>query len=124
MSHCCGATRPLSLSSPSQPCGLLGHAVRYGRWRRTPTGAVTAPARAYDDEKSRLGGGVEVQPGVDATVELILSVRREDTFGPVVTVRLGGVMADLLGDRAFGLLPLTDREAASMLRSLPVAPLL
>ena len=49
---------------------------------------------------------------------------REGTFGPIAMVGLGGVFTDLLGDRSFGLLPLTDRYAAFMFRSLRAAPLL
>ena len=39
-------------------------------------------------------------------------------------VGLGGVWTDVLADRAFGLLPLTDLEAAALLRSLRCHPLL
>ena len=55
---------------------------------------------------------------------LVVGVTREDTFGPVATVGLGGVLPDLLGDRAFRLLPLTDRDATEMLLGLRAAPLL
>jgi acyl-CoA synthetase (NDP forming) len=37
---------------------------------------------------------------------------------------LGGVQTDLLGDRTFRALPLTDRDAAAMWRELHAAPLL
>jgi acyl-CoA synthetase (NDP forming) len=37
---------------------------------------------------------------------------------------LGGVYTDLLGDRAFRLVPVTDLDAARMWRSLRAAPLL
>jgi acyl-CoA synthetase (NDP forming) len=79
---------------------------------------------AYHDMTTRLGGGVVIQPTVEATVELVVGVTHEGTFGPVAMVGLGGVFTDLLGDRTFGLLPLTDRDAARMLRSLRAAPLL
>jgi acyl-CoA synthetase (NDP forming) len=37
---------------------------------------------------------------------------------------LGGVQTDLLGDRTFRSVPLTDRDAAAMWRELRAAPLL
>jgi acyl-CoA synthetase (NDP forming) len=88
---------------------------------------LTDPAsvrEAYDDMTSRLGGGVVVQPTVEATVELVVGVTREGTFGSIAMVGLGGVFTELLEDRSFGLLPLTDRDATRMLRSLRAAPLL
>jgi acyl-CoA synthetase (NDP forming)/GNAT superfamily N-acetyltransferase len=85
---------------------------------------AAAVREAYHDMTSRLGGGVVIQPTVEATVELVAGVTREGTFGPIAMVGLGGVFTDLLGDRSFGLLPLTDRDAARMLRSLRAAPLL
>jgi acyl-CoA synthetase (NDP forming)/GNAT superfamily N-acetyltransferase len=84
----------------------------------------SAVGNAFDDVTSRLGGGALVQPTATASVELVVGVTREDTFGPVAMVGLGGVLTDLLGDHAFGLLPLTDRDAAALLRSLRAAPLL
>ena len=83
-----------------------------------------AVGEAYDEMTDRLGGGVLVQPMVAAGAEIVVGVTREDTFGPVGMVGLGGVFTDLLGDRAFGLLPLSDLEAAALIRTLRAAPLL
>ena len=65
---------------------------------------------------------VLVQPMVAGTVELVAGVVHDRLFGSLVMVGLGGVHTDLLGDRAFRLVPMTDRDAGRMWRSLRSAP--
>src|SRR5664279_4939823 len=45
-------------------------------------------------------------------------------FGPLVVFGLGGVFTDLLDDRALRLVPLTDLDAADLVRGVRAAPLL
>ena len=45
-------------------------------------------------------------------------------FGPMVSFGLGGVVSDLLGDRSYGVPPLTDSDLYSMVRSVRAAPML
>jgi acyl-CoA synthetase (NDP forming) len=45
-------------------------------------------------------------------------------FGPLVVFGLGGVATDVLGDRSVRLTPLTDVDAAELVRSVRSAPLL
>ncbi len=69
--------------------------------------------------------GVLVEPMVtDPGIELILGARKDPTFGAVMVVGMGGVTAELIGDRALGLPPLTERLARRMLESLRSWPLL
>jgi acyl-CoA synthetase (NDP forming) len=52
-------------------------------------------------------------------------VTMEDpSFGAVVSFGLSDVTAALLDDRAYGLAPLTDAEAAELVRAIRTAPLL
>ncbi|CAM3103787.1 GNAT family N-acetyltransferase [Saccharomonospora xinjiangensis] len=67
-------------------------------------------------------GGVFVQPMAQRGRELLVGVSHDPTFGPLVTVGLGGVDTDLIADRAFRLLPLTDRDAMDALAELRSAP--
>jgi acyl-CoA synthetase (NDP forming)/GNAT superfamily N-acetyltransferase len=67
--------------------------------------------------------GVALQPMVPTGVELVVGVAHDALFGSLVMVGLGGVHTDLLGDRAFRALPLTDQDAAAMWRELRAAPL-
>ncbi|WP_223280731.1 acetate--CoA ligase family protein [Streptomyces antnestii] len=56
--------------------------------------------------------------------ELIVGVRRDPSFGPVVMVGVGGVTAELLADTALALAPLTPARARALLMGLRHAPLL
>src|SRR4029079_8614430 len=49
-------------------------------------------------------------------IELIVGARRDASFGAVVLVGLGGVLAEALDDVIVGLAPLERDEAIAMLR--------
>ena len=70
--------------------------------------------------------GVTLQPMIDRTdcVELIVGIKRDPTFGPVVMVGFGGVAAELYADRVVELLPIGSKRAESMLKRLKCWPLL
>jgi acyl-CoA synthetase (NDP forming)/RimJ/RimL family protein N-acetyltransferase len=83
--------------------------------------------RAFSDMRSRLGTAMQraiVQPMAAASVETVVGVVHDPSFGPLVMFGLGGVATDLLGDRAFRILPLTDLDAAQLVGSLRSARLL
>jgi acyl-CoA synthetase (NDP forming) len=82
--------------------------------------AYLAIARALEESEPQVGLQRMVQTGV----ELVVGVAHDPLFGSLVMVGLGGVQTDLLGDRTFRALPLTDRDAAAMWRELHAAPLL
>ena len=84
--------------------------------------AVTRRARAACPD-ARLDG-VLVSPMVAGGVEMILGVRRDPAFGPVVMCGLGGVFVETLRDVAFRAAPFDDAEAHRMLRELRGYPLL
>ena len=56
--------------------------------------------------------------------ELILGIKRDPTFGPVVLLGLGGVTAEALGDVSLRLAPVDDLEAGQMMDQLRGAALL
>jgi acetyltransferase len=70
--------------------------------------------------------GVTVQKMVTAVhgVELILGMKSDPVFGPVIMVGFGGIAAELFQDRALELPPLNERLARRMLESLRSWPLL
>ncbi|NUR70000.1 MAG: GNAT family N-acetyltransferase [Hamadaea sp.] len=82
--------------------------------------------RAYQDLEGLFGTGVEIfvqpmtAPGIPCVVELV----DDPAFGPVVGFGLGGVVADLVGDRAWRAAPLTDRDAFDLVRTPRAADLL
>ena len=82
---------------------------------------------AYQTMESRLGpqmGGAVIQPMAAPGVEAIVGLASDPEFGPVVMVGLGGVLTDLLRDRAFAVPPLGPGVADAMVASLRAAPLL
>ena len=82
--------------------------------------AYLAIADALDETEPQ----VAVQQMVRTDVELVVGVAHDSKFGSLVMVGLGGVHTDLLGDRTFRSLPVTDLDAAGMWRELRAAPLL
>ncbi len=86
-----------------------------------------AVRKAFETMESRLGaqlGGAVIQPMAPWGVEAIIGLASDPDFGPVVMAGLGGVMTDLLGDRAFAVPPLEPGVADAMVASLRAAPLL
>lgn len=82
---------------------------------------------AYQAMQARLGaqmGGAVIQPMASPGVEAIVGLAVDPEFGPVVMVGLGGIMTDLLQDRAFAVPPLEPGAADAMVASLRAAPLL
>jgi acyl-CoA synthetase (NDP forming) len=49
-------------------------------------------------------------------VEVLAGVTTDPVFGPLVAFGSGGVLVELVDDVVFRVLPLTDREAAAMIR--------
>jgi acetate---CoA ligase (ADP-forming) len=65
-----------------------------------------------------------VSKRVPAGVELALGLVRDPDLGPLVVVGAGGVLVELIADRAIALPPLTAETAAGLLTSLKVTRLL
>jgi acetyltransferase len=76
-------------------------------------GALRLAVRSIE---ARLGPGpLLVQEEVHRGLELLVGGRRDPSFGPVVLVGLGGVLAELLRDVSIGLAPLAHADARAML---------
>lgn len=84
-------------------------------------------ARAYEAMAARLGddmAGAVVQPMVSGGVELIVGVVQDPSFGPLVMLGTGGTAVEVIEDRAFRILPLTDLDARELIGSIRGARLL
>jgi acetyl coenzyme A synthetase (ADP forming)-like protein len=68
--------------------------------------------------------GFVVQPMIATGVEMLVGVVHDQLFGPIVACAAGGTQAELLRDVAVRITPLTDVDAAQMVRSLATFPLL
>jgi acetate---CoA ligase (ADP-forming) len=62
--------------------------------------------------------GVNVQTMVPPGTELVLGIKRDAQFGPLLVIGLGGLMVELLRDVATSLVPVPPRQAKRMLESL------
>ncbi|MFD4599885.1 GNAT family N-acetyltransferase [Streptomyces sp. NPDC058464] len=84
--------------------------------------------RAYDELSELYGTPEELRPvvqrmaprGVDTVVRAVI----DPAAGAVVSFGLAGAASQLLGDMAHRLVPVTDRDATSLVRSIRTAPLL
>jgi acyl-CoA synthetase (NDP forming) len=83
---------------------------------------VLGNARRYAPDARILG--VLVQPMAPPGREVILGIKRDATFGPMLMVGLGGVQVEVFKDVALAPLPLSEGDAREMLGRLKGAPLL
>ena len=94
---------------------------------RLGLGSPDDVAKAYEDMRATIGQamtGALVEPMVEAGVEVIVGVVHDEPFGPLVMFGLGGTTAELVQDRSFRALPLTDLDVGELVRSLRTSPLL
>jgi acetyl-CoA synthetase (ADP-forming) len=68
--------------------------------------------------------GLLVEAMAPAGKELLLGGVRDEQFGPLVMVGLGGIYVEIFADTAARLAPVSSAEALGMLDELRVAPLL
>jgi acyl-CoA synthetase (NDP forming)/GNAT superfamily N-acetyltransferase len=136
---------------PESAARALGHAVRYHAWRerqqaRVPElpGVRQADARALVAKFLAVAPDGGWLPPADVTdllacyeipldtgneqqpdgVAVDIGVVQEPMFGPLVVFGLSGIAADVFGDRAARLTPLTDADAADLIRGVSAAPAL
>jgi acyl-CoA synthetase (NDP forming) len=79
---------------------------------------------AYQDLAERLGRRVLVCETIPAGPELSLGLARDHELGPLLVVGAGGVLVELLADRAVALPPVSTGQAHRMLATLRVSRLL
>lgn len=62
--------------------------------------------------------GVSVQKMAAPGVELIIGMSKDPQFGPVIMFGLGGILVEVLKDVSFRLVPLSNLDAAEMVREV------
>ena len=83
---------------------------------RSAFAQLIANARQYKPD-ARIKG-VLVQKMAAGEVELVIGLKRDPVFGPVVMVGLGGVLIEVFKDVVFRAAPVTEGEALRMLDEL------
>jgi acyl-CoA synthetase (NDP forming) len=79
---------------------------------------------AYADLAARLGPEVLVAALAPAGVEIGLGAVVDDAFGPIVVVSAGGVLIEILEDKAAALAPISPNEAKELFGATKVSKLL
>ena len=141
-----GDERLPSYRFPESAARALARATVYAAWRGRPLGQFPVfeglePRRARQvcraatqAGREELTGseradvlrafgvpfGSETAPGTDLEV----TVASHPLFGPVLALSLGGLYGEVLNDKSTRVIPLTDRDAAEMVRDLKSFPLL
>ncbi len=131
---------------PESAAAALGRLAEYARWRAAPAGVVREFADVDNDRaqsliRSRPPGwldpvdvrtllgsfgipvsreGADVGSGRDT----VLTVTHDELFGPVISFGVAGDYIELFGDVARRITPLSDRDAADLVRSVRAYPLL
>jgi acyl-CoA synthetase (NDP forming) len=68
-----------------------------------------------EEAAARIGGPVLVQPMISGGAELLAGVVQDPLFGPLVAFGPGGVFAELIGEAAFRIAPLTDQDVEELI---------
>ena len=56
--------------------------------------------------------------------EVVLGMKRDNSFGPVIMAGLGGIFVEIIKDISFGVCPLSRKEALEVLKRLKIYPIL
>src|SRR5256886_5458532 len=109
-----------SYSYPESAARALAAMHRYARYREREEGEL----RTFSVDRGVALDGFLVQEFVTGGMEVILGMTRDKVYGPCLVFGLGGIYVEYLKDVAFGLPPLTDRDAMRMIESIRTYPLL
>ncbi len=77
-----------------------------------------AVRRAFDEIKQDGMEGIIVQSMIRRGVEVMIGVTEDVSFGPLIAFGLGGIHVEILADVCFRVTPLTDQDAAEMVRGI------
>ena len=92
---------------------------------RLDLGSEGSVRRAYDDLRQvSHEDDVYVQRMAPKGLSCVIGLQDDPSFGTLVSFGLSGLISTLLGDRAYRAVPLTDVDAATLLREPRTAPLL
>jgi acyl-CoA synthetase (NDP forming) len=101
----------------------IAHKSDVGGVRLGLAGPAEAGA-AYDDLARRLGPRVVVCETAAPGTELALGIVRDPALGPLLVIGVGGVLVEIMAERAVLLAPVTRSAAMAALARLRIAPVL
>jgi acyl-CoA synthetase (NDP forming) len=131
---------------PESAAVALGRVAEYARWRSAPAGVVrdlpgidrsraeallrnSPPGSLEPAQVTALLDCFGIRSAADAAEiaegrDTVISVSHDPVFGPVISFGIAGEYIDLFGDVARRITPLSDRDAAELVRSVRAFPLL
>ncbi len=131
---------------PESAAVALGRLAEYARWRATPAGLVRELPGIHRDsaeelvranpagwlppaEVAALLGCFGIRCALDGSErpagrDTVVTVSHDPVFGPVVTFGVSGDYIELFDDVTHRITPLSDRDAADLVRSVRAFPLL
>jgi acyl-CoA synthetase (NDP forming) len=101
----------------------IAHKSDVGGVRLGLAGPAEAGA-AYDDLARRLGPRVVVCETAAPGIELALGIVRDPALGPLLVISAGGVLVEIMAERAVLLAPVTRSAGMAALARLRIAPAL
>ena len=101
----------------------IAHKSDVGGVRLGLAGPAEAGA-AYDDLARRLGPRVVVCETAAPGTELALGIVRDPALGPLLVISAGGVLVEIMAERAVLLAPVTRSAGMAALNRLRIAPVL
>ncbi len=116
----------LKIESPDLPhktdVGGVKLGLRDDAEVRSAFDAVVDNARAHAPEARIVGALVQAMSAPQT--ELVLGLRRDPSFGPMVMVGMGGILLEVMKDVVFGMPPLQREDALEMIGRLRGAKVL
>lgn len=89
---------------------------------RAAHGRIAAAVAAHSPT-ARLDG-IQVEEMIQGGVEIIVGLKNDRQFGPVILFGLGGIFANLLEDVSFRVLPIDEHDARAMIGEIRGAKIL
>ncbi len=140
------STRLPTYGAPESAVIALGHATTYALWLQqdpggTPhlpdvdrqkaqalvDGMLSADELSFTPESAGafvVAWGVELGDPPEGSVPVVVDVGSDPVFGRAVSFGVAGVPWDLMGDRSWRALPITDADARRMVDEVKAAPML
>ncbi len=78
---------------------------------------------AFNDLK-QIEPGILIQKMADPGQQVIVGIKRDKQFGPVIMFGLGGIFVEILKDVSFRICPINQKEAMEMIREIKGYPIL
>ncbi len=79
---------------------------------------------AYRSLRENLGERVVLMPMVNKGIEVSLGMKYDPHYGAMIIIASGGILIELLNDRAFALAPVSENQANELLDDLKLSRLL